>query len=205
MGNRLDTVVLFQVPDVERILDECAFWDIYYEHCSYFSRQSLRQLFECCRFEVLNLSTNYEAQYLLIEAQAVNSGCRPHHLPKEDVSDLIRKVGNFAKNCPRGIESWRTRLRKIRQEGKRVVIWGAGSKAVAFLTTLGVSDEVEFAIDINPHKNMTYLPGTGHQVMMPAHLKERPPDVVIFMNPIYCQEVKADLENIGLSPEILTP
>jgi len=39
------TDVFFQVPDVLRVLEEEAFWDIYYEHCSYFSIGSLARLF----------------------------------------------------------------------------------------------------------------------------------------------------------------
>ena len=40
-----DTVVLFELPDVARVLEEAAFWDIYYEHCSYFIAGSLARLF----------------------------------------------------------------------------------------------------------------------------------------------------------------
>jgi hypothetical protein len=29
--------VLFELPDVLRVLEEVAFWDVYYEHCSYFT------------------------------------------------------------------------------------------------------------------------------------------------------------------------
>ena len=37
IGDVSDTVVFFQIPEVTRILRDCAFEDIYYEHCSYFS------------------------------------------------------------------------------------------------------------------------------------------------------------------------
>ena len=40
-----EAIIFFQVPDVVRILREAAFWDIYYEHCSYFSPASLARLF----------------------------------------------------------------------------------------------------------------------------------------------------------------
>src|SRR5690606_15570530 len=40
------TVVFFQVPEAHRILAECAFEDIYHEHCSYFTDYSLTRLFE---------------------------------------------------------------------------------------------------------------------------------------------------------------
>ncbi len=45
VANRKNSVIFFQVPDVERILKEGAFWDVYYEHCSYFSATSLKQVF----------------------------------------------------------------------------------------------------------------------------------------------------------------
>jgi len=45
IGNRTNTLLFFQVPDVTRILRDCAFEDIYYEHCSYFSPGSLARLF----------------------------------------------------------------------------------------------------------------------------------------------------------------
>ena len=55
MRNHLNTIVFFEVPDVTRILHECAFWDIYYEHCSYFSPGSLSRLFRSCKFEISTL------------------------------------------------------------------------------------------------------------------------------------------------------
>src|SRR5437763_1047948 len=38
-------IVLFEVPDVERVLDEVAFWDLFYEHCSYLKIDSQRFAF----------------------------------------------------------------------------------------------------------------------------------------------------------------
>ena len=47
--------VFFQIPEAERILTDCAFEDVYYEHCSYFSKTSLARMFESCGFKVLSL------------------------------------------------------------------------------------------------------------------------------------------------------
>mgnify|MGYP003554653687 FL=1 len=38
--------------------------------------------------------------------------------------------------------------------------------------------------------------------MAPAFLREVRPDVVIVMNPIYCDEIRADLAAMGLAPEV---
>jgi hypothetical protein len=70
IGDRTGTLVFFQVPDTTRILADCAFEDIYYEHCSYFSPGSLARLFRHAGFEVLALSTEYQDQYLTIDLPA---------------------------------------------------------------------------------------------------------------------------------------
>ena len=63
------TIVFFQVPDARRILEERAFWDIYYEHCSYFTPVSLAYLFRITGFEILDLWDGYDRQYLMIEGR----------------------------------------------------------------------------------------------------------------------------------------
>ena len=86
-----------------------------------------------------------------------------------------------------------------------MVIWGAGSKGVAFLTTLGFGVEfVEFAVDINPHRAGFFMPGTGQRIIGPGDLLEHEPDVVIIMNPVYEQEIKSELGRLDISPEVLT-
>src|SRR6266498_992293 len=63
IGEHPGTTVFFQVPDVNRLLKEIAFWDIYYEHCSYFSMGSIARLFHSQRFEVNHLWRDYNDQY----------------------------------------------------------------------------------------------------------------------------------------------
>ena len=53
LEDKSNVTVFFQVPDVVRILREMAFWDIYYEHCSYFSLGSLARLFRKNGFDVI--------------------------------------------------------------------------------------------------------------------------------------------------------
>ena len=45
IGDRRHVNVFFELPDMERVLEHGVFWDIYYEHCTYFTRGSLARLF----------------------------------------------------------------------------------------------------------------------------------------------------------------
>jgi hypothetical protein len=82
------------------------------------------------------------------------------------------------------------------------VLWGSGSKAVAFLTTLGVDGEVESVVDINPFRHGRYLPVTGHEIVSPDELSTTSPDLVVIMNPVYRDEIREMLRVRGCEPEI---
>ncbi|MEE9230195.1 MAG: class I SAM-dependent methyltransferase [Acidobacteriota bacterium] len=203
IGDRLDTIVFFEVPDVSRVLRELAFWDIYYEHCSYFSLGSLARLFRSSGFEVLDLARGFDDQYLLIEARPGDGSAGPFFPQEDDVEQLTQEVDHFRTDQQAKLEGWRSDLHGIRERGERAVIWGSGSKGVSYLTTLGIRDEIEFVVDINPFKHGMYLAGTGHKIVAPQFLKEYRPDIVIVMNPIYCEEIRSRLEAMGLFPELV--
>ena len=207
IGSR-ETTVFFQIPDMSRVLEEVAFWDVYYEHCSYFTAKSLRVLFERSGFDVRKVWTDYDGQYLMIEAvpadftwptrgdgATLDSG-EPY------LAEAEGDVALFRRQIADRLASWSSGLAGLRQAGKRAVLWGGGSKAVAFLTTLGVGDEIAGAVDINPYKHGTFLARTGHPILSPDDLIQIRPDVVIVMNPIYREEITRDLTARGLSPFI---
>jgi threonine dehydrogenase-like Zn-dependent dehydrogenase len=88
----------------------------------------------------------------------------------------------------------------VRAAGGRAVIWGAGSKGVAFLSALGDRGLVDAAVDINPFKRGMFMAGTGHCIVAPEQLKAAPPDLVVAMNPVYRNEITATLRSLDLDP-----
>lgn len=203
IGNRPGTTVFFQVPDVARVLNEVAFWDIYYEHCSYFSLGSIARLFRSQSFEVENLWRGYGDQYLMIEARPAD-GPTTARLPEENDLEAIQKnVAAFQKRIPEVLNFWQKTVQDAVSQGQKVVLWGSGSKGVAFLTTLGLCDSIEYTVDINPNKHGTYMAGTGQKVVAPEFMATYRPDLVILMNPLYEQEVREELSGFGITPKIL--
>lgn len=53
-------------------------------------------------------------------------------------------------------------------------------------------------VDINPHKQGRFLPGTGHVVVSPEQLRDQPSETVIAMNPVYCAEIETRLRTAGV-------
>ena len=203
LRNSPDARVFFQVPDVLRVLEEEAFWDIYYEHCSYFSVGSLARLFRRAGFDVLDVGREYNDQYVTIEARTGN-GAGSLLAAEDDFKNLKTFVQTFATRIPRRIAEWRKRLERYREKGLKTVVWGAGSKGVTFLSTLNVPGAVEYVVDINPHMSAHYMAKTGLEIVKPFVLHDYRPDVVIVMNPVYRQEIIAELANLGLRPEVIS-
>lgn len=203
IGDRMETNVFFQVPDVSRILREVAFWDIYYEHCSYFGSGSLARLFRRCGFDVTDLWKDYSDQYLMIAARPSSRSSHQVMAQEKDLQDLARDVAFFSENCRQELNRWKRDLGEISRSGRRTAVWGGGSKAVAFLTSLELQDEIEYVVDVNPNKSGTYIAGSGQRIVAPGFLAEYQPDVVVVMNPIYSMEIQHDLEKMDLRPELI--
>jgi hypothetical protein len=197
IGER-DTALYFEVPNARFTLEDLGIWDLIYEHCGYFSEASLRRVFERHGFRVDGIETVFGGQFLGLHA---HPGEGP--VPRDSGMDLAPLVARFARNYAEKVGRWRERLLGMRERGRRAVLWGAGSKGVTFMNLLAVGDEIECLIDLNPHKHGRFIPGTGHEVRSPESVAATKPDAVIVMNPLYREEIDADLRRMGLDAEIL--
>jgi SAM-dependent methyltransferase len=202
IGDRPGTVVLFMIPEVTRILKLRAFWDIYYEHCSYWSPGSLARAFRTAGFDPIDVWTDYDDQYVLIAARP-GTGASPLLAREEPPEALAAAVESFADAVAADRARWRAALERRHRAGQRIVLWGGGSKAVAFLTTLDLTDGIAYAVDVNPRRHGTFIAGTGQEIVAPAFLAHYRPDVVLVMSPIYLPEITAALARLHLPPHRL--
>ncbi|MHA6288225.1 class I SAM-dependent methyltransferase [Maricaulis sp. CAU 1757] len=200
LADQPDARVFFQVPDFGRILKEGAFWDVFYEHCSYFTADSLRVVFERNGFEVQRCEVDFGGQYLDLLAVPKASPRSGNASP--GVAGASREAPKQFGAFHDSLARWRQVFETRHREGRSSVLWGGGSKAVAFLTALGLTDEVAGVVDINPHKWGTFLPLTRHRVSSPSDLHDIAPDEVLVMNPVYRGEVAQSLSELGLHPRI---
>ena len=203
IGRRTDTLVCLEVPDLTRVLRERAFWDIYYEHCTYLTAGSLARLFRSTGFEIIELVRDFAGQYLWVTARPVDGSTAPSLSIEDDLVSTTADVKAFQEQCPKDIAAWRDRIREFAALGRRPVLWGAGSKAVALLTTTGIASEIEYLVDVNPHKVGKFLPGTGHAVVAPEHLRQYEPGVVVAMNPVYTQEIRERITTMGITADVI--
>lgn len=194
--------VLIEVPDMARVLRDCAFEDIYYEHCSYFTPGALARVLRAAGFGVCDIWLDFGDQYLIAEATPQPDDGTEFDI-EEPIEETLELVARFAEQYPRTLAAWRSRLAQIRSSDKLLAIWGSGSKCIAVVHELGLEEQVATIVDINPFREGKYAPGLSQPIALPHALKERPPDVVWVMNAIYKAEIAEMLRRMGLHPTLM--
>jgi hypothetical protein len=199
IGGPTTTAVYFEVPNAKFVFREGSVWDLIYEHCSYFTEASLRWLFDAAGFDVRDLYPSFGGQFLGLEAFPG----RTEDAPPPDIRELEAAVQTFGATYRAAVEEWANRLAGWTRQGRRVAVWGIGSKGVMFLNTVPGAASIETVVDINPRKQGHHVAGTGHRILGPDGLRENTPDVIILMNPIYREEVGHMVEDLGISSAIV--
>ena len=168
-------LIYIEVPCLDWICRNRAWFDIFYEHVNYFRLSDFHRIFG----RVVHADRAFGGQYLRVIAD-LSSLRRPQRDPADAVdfpADLTDRLASEAS----------------RDQG-RVVVWGGASKGVIFaLLRERAGHPVDRVIDINPAKQGRHLAATGLRVLSPAEgLADLPEGTRIYvMNPNYLEEVRA--------------
>lgn len=198
-GEKVD--IYFEVPNMLYTLRDLGIWDLIYEHCGYFTPNSLVYIFESIGTAVLRVEEKYSNQFLGIEAttRSNKSGFKTDY----SLQQLEELTLNFAKSYKEKVTRCENELASLQMGGKKVIVWGGGSKGVTFVNILKSKGKIEAIVDINPRKQGKYAAGTGHKFIGPDELTSINPDVVIIMNPIYKQEISSILKELKIKARVI--
>jgi len=188
--------VFFETPCVEWILSNKVVWDFFYEHCSYFSKNSITAAFETAGFEVIEVKHVFGGQYMWLEARPSNAIARGK-LNSGHIPALAEK---YRDDETRIKKLWSDSIKKLARKAK-VAIWGAGAKGVTFANMIDEKRNLfECVVDLNQRKSGHYLPGTGHPIISFREIPHYGVKYAVLMNPNYREENQKliDESNIGI-------
>lgn len=168
--------LFLETPDVSWILGNHAFEDFFYEHCSLFSPRSMAYLLAEFGLQC-RVDVVYGGQYMWIEA-----------LPAPSSSAIAEEL------C-----YWETKVQSLKPEGP-VAIWGGASKGVTFSLLI---DGFDCAIDLNQAKQGCFMPVSGMPIVSPETAIARGVQSIIVMNPNYRDEIRAQLDTMDWSGNLL--
>jgi SAM-dependent methyltransferase len=188
-------LLFLETPCVQWILDGGVIQDFFFEHCSYFTAETLRLALLRGGFREPVVEHVFDGQYLWASAR-VGQGPARVEVAREAVDRTLGSARRFA-------ETQNERVRGAREQVttllKKVAIWGAGAKGVTFANTIDPeADLVECVIDINTKKQGGFIPVTAHPIVSPIEAMARGVRSIVIMNPNYRQEIEREIATHAL-------
>ena len=206
---RPDAQVFFETPCVEWILENDIVWDFFYEHCSYFTTDSLTHAFARSGFDVDGVTRVFGGQYLWAEARPdvdrdVNADrAAVLRTPTTTSNHIAELATRYAAREHEVVNELRERIVDLSRRGP-VAIWGAAAKGVT-LANLVDPDATLLAcvVDINPNKQGRYLPGSAHPIVGPLDTARLRIRTALVTNPNYFDENAGIVRDAGLDLELV--
>ena len=192
LDKQSSSTVFLETPDVRWILENNTFWDFCYEHCSYFSPESLSSALRIAGFGSVELIKTFRGQYMLSVAKpAEENACNGIRAKsKNEIPDLAEKYARHELSFVRKSRS----LLKSLSEKDAIFLWGAGAKGVMYANLIDPNAEfISGIVDVNPDKQGGFIPGSGHMVISPDQLPQT--GLIVIMNENYTDEIKKQISD----------
>jgi hypothetical protein len=184
-------VATFEFHHLLNLIQLGQFDTIYHEHFYYHSLSTYSRILErngLSVFDVEELPTHGGS----LRVYAQRSDTRAHGL-SPCVGDVLKReraaglmdlatylaYNERVKKMKRDMLTW---LVQAKNEGKRIVGYGAPAKGNTLLNYLGVrTDFIDYTVDDTPQKQGHYLPGTAIPIESPARIAHDKPDVILIL------------------------
>lgn len=173
-------------------LHDTEFDSIYHEHYSYFSLLSVQKIlstFELEIFDVDELSIHGGSLRIYVkhlENSKNKVDKKVNNLMKKEIEaglDLASNYESFSKRATEcKLKIWDFFI-SAKQNNKKIIGYGAPAKGNTMLNFCGIGKEIiEYTVDISPHKQGLFLPGTHIPIKKPESIKETKPDYVVILS-----------------------
>ncbi len=184
-------IITMEFPHLLQLMENVQFDTIYHEHFSYFSFLTVEKVFSAhglTLFDVEELLTHGGS--IRIYAKHSDDLTR-EILPsvnllkeKETAAGLADKDSyhSFAEKAETVKEELVKFLEDCKKNNKKVAGYGAPAKGNTLLNFCKVTPDIlPFTVDISPHKQGRFLPGTHIPIKKPDDLKEEKPDYLLIL------------------------
>ena len=199
-------IITMEFPHLLCLIESNQFDTIYHEHFSYYSFLTVEKVFAAhglTLFDVEELPTHGGS--LRIYGRHDNDDSKPVEARVETLKNKEIAAGlsemevydNYAEKVKETKRKLLEFLIQAKREGKRVVGYGAAAKGNTLLNYCGIrNDFLDYVVDLSPHKQNQYLPGTRVPIHAPDKIKETKPDYVLILPWNLSKEIMSQMDYI---------
>ena len=199
-------VITMEFPHLKKLIEFNQFDTIYHEHFSYFSLVTVEKVFAefgLTIFDVEEIPTHGGS--LRIYARHDSDTSKPvlesvGSLRDQEIAVGYKDTGIYTRFSEQVRETKRKLLSFLiesKRLGKTVVGYGAPAKGNTLLNYCGIrNDFIDYTVDLSPHKQGLFLPGTHLPIYSPDRINETKPDFVLILPWNIKDEVMSQMANI---------
>jgi SAM-dependent methyltransferase len=184
-------VITIEFPHLMRLIKLNQFDTIYHEHYSYLSFLTVERIFAhhgLTLVDVEELSTHGGSLRIYARhAGAEVPSSRVIAMRKKEKDAGLANISTYEGFAERAKHTKRQLLRFLidaRENGKSVVGYGAPAKGNTLINYCGIrSDFLDYTVDLSPHKQGLYLPGSRLPIFAPEVIFETKPDYLVIPIP----------------------
>ena len=199
-------LITMEFPHLLQLMEQNQFDTIYHEHFSYFSFLAVEQVFArhgMKLFDVEEIPTHGGSLriYACHDQDASKpTGTRAWELKSREEVSGFGRLNHYLSFGPQ-VEATKRKLLSFlisaRQEGKRVIGYGAPAKGNTLLNYCGVrTDLIDYTVDRSPHKQGHFLPGVHIPIYAPEQIRQTHPDYLLILPWNLREEVMQQMSGI---------
>lgn len=184
-------IITLEFPHLLRLMEGNQFDTIYHEHFSYFSFSTAERLFKehsLTVFNVEELLTHGGSLRVYVRHSDDTSrhvSARVGQLKNDEMKAGMLELAGYSCFAEKVRETKRALLNfliSVKRERKCIVGYGAPAKANTLLNYCGVgADFLDYTVDLSPHKQNRFLPGTHIPVYHPDRIRQTRPHYVLIL------------------------
>ena len=173
------------------VIKKCEFDMVYHEHFSYFSLFTLKKIFENFDLEIFDVKEIFVhgGSLRLFLKSAKNKKIKINEnvekLLKKEKDYGLQKIStylNFQNNVEKSKKNIQEFFIEAKEQKKKIVCYGAAAKGNTVLNYCNISkNNIEYVVDISPHKQGKFMPGTHIPIYSPEKIKETKPDYIVIL------------------------
>ncbi len=213
-------VISMEFPHLLSLIEDNQFDTIYHEHYSYFSLTTAAAIFKAHGLaiydaELLNTHGGSLRIYACHVEELVGvqvgqdvAAARPRFYSTEKLTRMLFKEKQLGLNNLDFYRTFSARVERVKREtlntlirlkeaGHSLAAYGAPAKGNTLLNYCGIGPEfIDYTVDISPHKQGKFLPGSRIPIFAPEKVEQTKPDYLIILPWNLKEEIEGQMAGI---------